>query len=484
MMTVQMDDPPRAEELQARFAQEPGRPIVCIQGLGFVGAAMAAAVSSALNEAGEQCFNVIGVDRSTSDGLGRIAAVNSGRFPFPTTDRKLAPALKNSHRSGNLVATDDEHVYGLASIILIDVNFDLDRSGERPRFAMEPFRAALAAIGKHMRPDALVIVETTVPPGTCERIVAPELEHHLRARGLPHNEFLLAHAYERVMPGDHYLDSIVNFWRVYAGYTPDAADACERFLSALVNVTEFPLRRLQSTTASETAKVLENSYRAVTIAMMEEWGRFAELTGVDLFEIVSAIRVRPTHSNIRTPGLGVGGYCLTKDPLFAVVAARDLFGAPDVEFTFSERAVEVNSAMPLRACARLKEKLGSLQGRMLLLLGLAYRPDVGDTRSSASFDLWRAAEREGATVLPHDPLVEPGPETGSYDPASLPDAAQIDAVVFAVDHQFYRDFDFKAWLKGSEPLIFDANGVLGREQRDMFMGLGCPVISVGRGDEA
>ncbi len=483
-MTVQTVSPPRAQQLLERFSGAQSRPIVCIQGLGFVGAAMAAAVASARDEAGELCFNVIGVDRSSPDGLGRIAAVNAGEFPFPTTDRKLAPALRDAQRFGNLVATDDEHVYGLASIILIDVNFDLDRSGERPRFAMEPFRAALAAIGKHMQTDALVIVETTVPPGTCEKIVAPELAQHLRARELPDDRFLLAHAYERVMPGDHYLDSIVNFWRVYAGHTPAAADACERFLSALVNVAEFPLRRLQSTTASETAKVLENSYRAVTIAMMEEWGQFAELTGVDLFEIVSAIRVRPTHSNIRTPGLGVGGYCLTKDPLFAVVAARDLFGASDMRFSFSERAVEVNSAMPLRACARLKEKLGSLQGKRLLLLGLAYRPDVGDTRSSASFDLWHAAEREGAIVLPHDPLVEPGAETGTYDPGNLPDAAEVDVVVFAVDHQFYRDFDFPAWLGESRPLIFDTNGVLGREQRAMFVRLGCPVVSVGRGDEA
>jgi nucleotide sugar dehydrogenase len=286
--------------------------------------------------------------------------MNQGQFPFPTTDQKLEQAVALARESGNLAATDDENVYAMASVILIDVNFDLDRSSETPRFAMEPFRAALASIGKRMRPNALVIVETTVPPGTCAKVVAPELADHLRQRGLPDDQFLLAHAYERVMPGDSYFDSIVNFWRVYSGHTPEAADACESFLADLVNVDEYPLRRLESTTASETAKVLENSYRAVTIALMEEWGRFAELAGIDLFEIVSAIRLRPTHSNMRTPGLGVGGYCLTKDPLFAVVAARDLFGADDMRFSFSERAVEVNAAMPYRACERLKQQFGSL----------------------------------------------------------------------------------------------------------------------------
>jgi nucleotide sugar dehydrogenase len=274
----------------------------------------------------------------------------------------------------------------------------------------------------------------------------------------------------------------VNFWRVYSGHTPEAADACGSFLADLVNVDEYPLRRLESTTASETAKVLENSYRAVTIALMEEWGRFAELAGIDLFEIVSAIRLRPTHSNMRTPGLGVGGYCLTKDPLFAVVAARDLFGADDMRFSFSERAVEVNAAMPYRACERLKQQFGSLKSRRLLLLGLAYRPDVGDTRSSASFDFWREAEREGAVVVPHDPLVQPGPETGDHDFRTLPVSDDVDAVVFAVDHQFYRDFDFASWLKGNKPLIFDTNGVLDRERRNRFIELGCPVMSIGRGD--
>lgn len=476
--------PPTAGEIAPRFAGRAGqRQVVCVQGLGFVGAAMAAAVARARSPEGEPLFDVIGVDLETPEGLQRIAAVNQGEFPFATTDKDLDSAVRTGAAEGNLVATHDEAAYGLASIVLIDVNFDIDRSGDVPHFAMAPFRSALGAIGRHLRPDALVIVETTVPPGTCAKVVAPELAKHLRERGLDDGRFLLAHAYERVMPGDRYLDSIVNFWRVFSGHTPEAGDACERFLSALVNTRDFPLRRLQSTTASETAKVLENTYRAVTIALMDEWGRFAETAGVDLFEVVSAIRVRPTHSNIRTPGLGVGGYCLTKDPLFAAVAARDLFGATDVEFPFSTRAVAVNSASPLRAVARLKERLGSLSGTRLLLLGLAYRPDVGDTRSSPSADFRHGAEQEGATVLVHDPLVRPDDADGDIPADQLPPAEGLDVVALAVDHELYRTFDFAAWLNGRTPLIFDTNGILDRDRRDAFRAIGCEVLSVGRGDE-
>lgn len=475
---------PMAGEIHDRLSGRPGeREVVCVQGLGFVGAAMAAAVASARAADGTPRYDVVGLDLPNAGGIERISAVNAGRFPFATNDAKLSAAVAEAAAQGNLVATHDEAAYGLALVILIDVNFDVDRSGGEPRFAVEPFKAALASIGRNMRPDALLIVETTVPPGTCAKIVAPEIARHLEERGLPSDRFLLAHAYERVMPGNAYFDSIVNFWRVYAGHGEAAADACERFLSAIVNTTEYPLRRLSSTTASETAKVLENSYRAVTIALMEEWGRFAELAGVDLFEVVSAIRVRPTHSNIRTPGLGVGGYCLTKDPLFAAVAARDLFQAPS-DFPFSIGAVAVNDRMPHRAVERLKEVMGgSLAGKTLLLLGLAYRPDVGDTRHSASFAFRDGAEAEGARLILQDPLVDDIEEYGGGEVLNaMPSPDGIDAIVFAVDHREYAGFDFVGWLAGRTPLVFDANGIVDKERREQFRRAGCAVASLGRGE--
>ena len=114
------------------------------------------------------------------------------------------------------------------------------------------------------------------------------------------------------MPGKNYFDSIINYWRVYAGIDKKSADRCERFLSKIINIKDYPLSRLKNTISSECGKVLENSYRAVNIAFMEEWGRFAEDANIDIYEIVKSIRLRPTHQNIRQPGFGVGGYCLTK----------------------------------------------------------------------------------------------------------------------------------------------------------------------------
>jgi nucleotide sugar dehydrogenase len=453
-----------------------------VQGLGFVGAAMAIAVACARRE-GRPAFDVVGVELDDPPGRTRAGAVNDGRFPFPTVDGELDAAAATCHDAGNLVACADPRAYGRASVVLVDVALDVDWSAQPPRLRLDGFTRAIDAIGDHVRPGALVIVETTVPPGTTERIVVPRLAARLEERGLPPDSVLVAHSYERVMPGPDYLASIVGYWRVYAGHTEAAADACEAFLSQVIEVDRYPLRRVSSTTASETAKVLENSFRATTIALTDEWSRFAEHVGLDLFEVVEAIRDRPTHANIRTPGFGVGGYCLTKDPLFGELAARELYGV-ELDFPFSIGAVERNRAGPLAALDRVRELLGGhLAGARIVLLGVSYKPGVGDTRHSPSETFTRAATAEGVVVDVHDPLVRHWEELGRPIPSALPAAAPADAVVFAVAHPEYRELDVATWLGTARPVLFDACGVLSAESRAALAGLGCTVASVGRGRE-
>jgi nucleotide sugar dehydrogenase len=464
-----------------RSAPPAGRPVVCVQGLGYVGAAMAVAVAAARDGQGGPRYNVIGVDLPGESGRARIDALNHGRFPFATADDRLVAELARIHQGGNLVACSDAEAYGLASVVVVDIPLDVDWSAAPPALRWDGFRRGIAALARAMSPGSLVILESTVPPGTTARVVAPIFERELAARGLAPDAVHLAHSYERVMPGRDYLDSIVNFWRVYAGHTSEAAEACERFLRSVIHVDRHPLTRVGSTTASELGKVLENAYRATNIAFMEEWSRFAEAVGVDLFEVVDAIRVRPTHSNMRTPGFGVGGYCLTKDPLFGALAARDLFGV-EAAFPFSTLAVRTNQHMPRVSVERLEALLdGRLAGRTLLLLGVSYRPDVGDTRYSPSETFVRAAREKGARVIAHDPLVRRWEELELDLPQELPPAAGIDAVVLAVPHREYRELDFEAWLEGRTPVFLDAFSVLSRERRERLRALGCRVESIGRG---
>jgi nucleotide sugar dehydrogenase len=455
------------------------RPVVCVQGLGFVGTAMALAIASARDAGGQPAFDVVGVELDSADGRAKAEGINRGELPVSSADPEMDAALQRALEAENLRATTDPAAYEGAAVTVVDVQFDVDFGGDsEPSIDFGTLEAALSSLATRMPAGSLIVVETTVPPGTCEKVIGPLIDRALEERGLPADAIMLAHSYERVMPGPEYLDSIVNFWRVYAGRTPAAADACERFLGQVVNTAEYPMSRLASTTASEIGKVLENSYRATNIAFIEEWGRFAEAVGVDLFEVIDAIRVRPTHSNMRQPGFGVGGYCLPKDPLFPRLGARGLFGLDELDFSFSETAVRVNRAMPLVTVEKLRELLDGLEGRRVLLLGVSYREGVGDTRFSPSSTLLDAVAEQGGEVVPYDPIALDGSAGASLE---LPDPAGFDAVVFAVGHAELVGMDVPAWLGDSRPLILDASRVLTADSLRGLAALGCRVWAIGRG---
>jgi nucleotide sugar dehydrogenase len=455
---------------------------VCVQGLGYVGAAMSAAIAEARNAEGQPQFDVVGVDLPTPQGLQRIEAINSGRFPFQVADRDLEAATRRGHDCGNLNATADPAAYERSDVVIVDVHLDVDFDACPPTAKLDSFTRAIRTLANRIRPRTLVIVQTTVPPGTTERVVAPMLRGGLAARGLDPESVLVAHSYERVMPGRDYLRSITNMWRVYSGITPEAADACEVFLSKVLNTVDFPLTRLKSPLDSETAKLMENSFRATNIAFVEEWARFAERTGVDLSAVISAIRIRPTHRNIMRPGFGVGGYCLTKDPLLLGVGARDVFGLVDLTFPFCEAAVKTNQQMPRATLGLLEDGLCGLNGKHILLLGASYREDVADTRHSPSADFLVWAEAKGARIDVQDPLAETLEDIGRPVRRDLSAPDGYDAAVFAVGHEHYRRLQPAQWLKRDRPLIVDANMVLTAFQISDFRNAGCRVKVVGRGD--
>ena len=377
---------------------------VCVIGLGFVGAAMAIAIAIA-GKKNKPIYEVIGVDLENDQGTQRINSINKGIFPFSTEDKNLLSSFLRAIKQGNLKATTNNSILSEADIIVVDIQLDISYLDDEPQLEFSQFKTAIRDIGSLAKPGTLIIIETTVPPGTCEKIVIPTLQQELVKRDLSVNEFLIAHSYERVMPGKDYLASITDYWRVFSGYNEESGDACEDFLKNVVNVVDYPLTRLSSTTASETAKVLENTYRATNIAFIEEWTKFAEEIGIDLFEITDAIRIRPTHSNIRIPGIGVGGYCLTKDPTFAPASAKQLFNK-DLDFPFSRLAVKVNNDMPLHVLSRFVSLLDKdIKASRVLICGVSYRQDIGDTRYSPSELLVSKLIELGAEVVCHDPYV-------------------------------------------------------------------------------
>ena len=466
-----------------------GGQVVVVQGLGFVGLAVAAAVAAARDEHGRPRHLVIGVDLPTPAGRERVAAVTRGTCPVMSPDPELGRLIQAGAAEGNLRAATDEQAYALADVIVVDVALDVTAQipWQLPVAEVElaPFTKAIRTIGRHMRSEALVLVETTVPVGTTERIVLPLLQEERVARGIA-GPVRLAHAYERVMPGPRYIESIRRFWRVCAAVDSESAGLARQFLATFVDTGAYPLRELESPTASELAKLLENSYRAANIALIHEWSCLAEDVGVNLFEVIDAIRQRVgTHDNIREPGFGVGGYCLTKDGLLAQWAAANLFGSP-VRLELTLRALEINRFMPDHTFSLLCEMFGGeLRGRRVAVLGVAYLPEVGDSRNSPTELLHHRLTEAGADIVLHDPCLSVWPERplARLEPVLLDALEGADAVVFAVRHPSYRQLIERHDLEHlpRPAALVDAQNVVTDVAAERLRALGWQLAGVGKG---
>ena len=231
--------------------------------------------------------------------------------------------------------------------------------------------------------------------------------------------------------------------------------------------------------------MIENTFRATTIALMDEWSRFAEMVGVDLFEVVDAIRMRPTHANMRTPGFGVGGYCLTKDPLFAKLAAERAVGpAGRVPVLDGRGAHQRRGARSRRSSSRPSCSAAAWPGGTSCCSGISYRQDVGDTRYSPSETFVRAAIDAGAEVVAHDPLVEHWDELDRRvaDRAARPPTTSTPSCS-PCRTPSYRDIDVATWLGDARPAVIStASDVLRPPSSDdCASSLGCRVASIGRG---
>jgi nucleotide sugar dehydrogenase len=445
-----------------------GKKVIVVQGLGFVGAVMSLICANALTEE----YAVIGIDLANEMNYWKIDSINQGHFPIVADDDKIEELFHNTRIKKNLLATHDPFAYSVADIIIIDINLDVQKSSDQNNVLLNydvdlsGFKKAITTVGENCKEDVLILVETTVPPGTCKQIVEPIISKTLKERGVAINKWALGHSYERVMPGPDYIDSIQNFYRVYSGINEESANRTESFLKTIIRTDQYPLSRLADTTATEMAKVLENSYRAMNISFMIEWTRFAEEAGVNLYEIVEAIRMRPTHKNIMFPGIGVGGYCLTKDPLMASWARQQMFGGEPLED--SENSVRKNDRMPLNAFNFLKHHEPELLNKTVLLLGVSYRQDVADTRSSPVESFYSMLQTEGAKIITHDPFVRYWEEKDLKVSNDLESVLKedIDIIVVSTKHKMYSSDElFTDLICNINPVkFFDTVGALTENQ--------------------
>jgi UDP-N-acetyl-D-glucosamine dehydrogenase len=516
---------PKPEDYKAEFEsikkrvdleRAKNREIVVVMGVGFVGAVMAAIVADTVDKKGQPSKFVIGMQRPSARSFWKIPLLNRGVSPVKAEDPEVDPMIARCvNEKKTLMATFTYDVLKLADVVVVDVQCDylkVDlgnvRSGQTDMAALE---ASLGVIAEHIQPGALVLIETTVAPGTTEQVAYPIMKKVFKKRGIE-SDPLLAHSYERVMPGRNYVASIRDFWRVCSGINEVAKERVVKFLNEVLNTEKFPLTVMDRPIESETAKIVENSYRATILAFLDEWSLYAERNGVDLVKVIKAIKVRPTHSNIIFPGPGIGGYCLPKDGGLGVWAYKHILGFEDDIFKITPLAIDINDTRGLHVGQLTRDALRNMGQPIaaadILVLGAAYREDVGDTRYSGSEIVIRKLAEMGAEIRVHDPYVEHWWEFEQQDtyPGIGQSKAQFfrnqeklkeirvepdlnkaledaEAVIFAVPHEAYLDLDPDEVVKtiGKPAAIIDCFGILTDDRIRRYFQLGCEVKGLGRG---
>ncbi len=507
----------RLERLAAAARKE-GKEVVVVMGIGFVGAVMAAIVADSTDTKGRPTKFVIGCQRPSARSYWKTPLLGRGVSPVKAEDPEVDPMIARCVlEKKTLTATYNSDCLKLADCVVVDVQCDYAkqelgnmRTGQTDMAALE---ATLKTIGERIGERCLVLIETTVAPGTTEFVAWPILKKAFAARGLS-GVPLLAHSFERVMPGKDYVSSIRDFWRVCSGCTAEARARVEKFLRDVLNTEKYELTVMDRPIESETTKIVENSYRATILAFLNEWSLFAERNGVDLLKVIAAIKKRPTHNNMIFPGPGIGGYCLPKDGGLGYWAYEHILGFEDGDqvFKMSTTAIDVNDTRGLHVATLTRDALRNMgryiAGADVLICGASYRQDVGDTRYSGSEIVVRKLTEMGAEMRVHDPYVDHWYEFESQDtypaPGSswarffrnqeqltglrvqkdLPAAMKgIEALILAVPHAPYlalKPEDVVAWA-GRPIAIVDCFGILSDEKIRRYFELGCEVKGLGRG---
>jgi len=415
---------------------------IAVCGLGYVGLPVALLFARA-------GFEVIGVDRNEE----KVKKINRGQNPIEGKEPGLKELIKTVHQKGNFRATTQTDIYKDRDIILMAVETPVEEETHEP--AYRALKAALKDIGQNLKKGTLVIVESTIAPGTMTKIVKPILEQE---SGLQVNrDFLLANCPERLMPG-HLLENIENYNRVIGGMNQKASAQAKELYQQIV---KGEIEETDCLTA-EIVKAGENAYRDVQIAFANEMALLSEAMGANVWEVRRLINeckrrgeTRPeTLRQMHLPGAGVGGHCIPKDPWLLVYGAKDL-----LEPKLIPLARKINDFMPRHTFHLLKDafrEIGkTLEGSRITVLGYAYSGNSDDCRNTPALAMIELLKRAKAKVVIQDPYVK------EYK-IPLENALKgAQALVLMTDHDHYKKINLSRLKKlmRPKPIIVDGRNI-------------------------
>ena len=412
---------------------------IAILGLGYVGLPLAVVF-------GEAGFNVTGIDPDNR----KVEALKNGVSYIPDVETEAIAALV---KSGNLRATTDFSVLKEMDAVSICVPTPLRKTGDPD---MSYILSATEELAKFIHKDMVVVFESTTYPGTTREVLLPMLTEK---RGLiVGEELFVAFSPERVDPGREDWTTI-NTPKVMGGITEACAEVATAWYSGAIQ-TVFPV---SSAEAAEMAKLLENTFRMINIGMVNELAIMCERLGVDVWEVIEAAATKPFGFMKFTPGPGLGGHCIPIDPLYLSWKMKAL----NYNARFIELASEINTNMPRYVVTRMLEAMNdrgkTLKGSKVLVLGVAYKPDIDDVRESPALDVIGMLQNKGAQVEYHDPYIPHiHHEYDGWEMDSVTDVMKAvkesDAVIIVTDHKAY---EYEAILDSAK-FVFDSRNALGK----------------------
>jgi UDP-N-acetyl-D-glucosamine dehydrogenase len=375
---------------------------VAVIGQGYVGLPLAVTAARA-------GFQVIGIDKEIS----KVNSINSGSSPVEdiTNQELIAELTATNYRAMQVL--DIKKFY---DVVCICVPTPL---GKNQKPDLTTLKSATTDVGKGVKPGMLVIIESTIQPGTTRNVLVPILE---KESGLSRDQFLVVYSPERIDPMNKKF-TIKNTPKLVAGLTPAAAIKAKEFYSKFIDQVDV----CDSLEVAETAKLLENSFRLINISFINELAIFCQKIGIDVSDVIKAASTKPYGFMPFYPSVGVGGHCIPVDPLYLAEAAREV-GAP---VRFIDLADEINQSMPSYFVERAKQIIDGVKSKKILVIGLSYKPNVADIRESPVISLIEQLQKSGAEVFWHDELVKSwnGQE-------STPISSDFDLAIIATPHDY------------------------------------------------
>ncbi len=424
---------------------------IVIQGLGYVGLAMLTFCAGAKKK-NKYLFNVVGVEKNSSKGSKIVEIINSNQTPLIVDDKKFLSFYKSLVKDNRIKVSLDSNEYASADIVFVCSNCDFNFS--KRKVELKNYLNNISQISKKIKNNCTLIIQSTLPPGTTEKVLKPLIEKNLKKRGI--KNFFLCHSFERITPGKDYFSSMKNIHRIIGGINKKSTDITKKTFKDIFNLKFNKIIEFSNPSESETCKIIENSYRATNIAFIEEWRKFCSKNNLNLEKILSTIRQRKTHNNIMRSGIGVGGYCLTKDPLFASASTKQVLGY-NFNFPLSNMSVKVNQRMTSDVMSEVEKKFQKkIFKKKVLLIGVSYKEDTNDSRFSPAEKVYDFFKKRNCNISFYDPIVRYWEYIKDHS-INKKEVKNFDVYVYLVKHQSFKKFNI---IYKKKSLILDLNHVL------------------------